>query len=251
MLQVKHLSKSYTSGNQIYPVLRDVSFKVEKGEFVAVMGPSGSGKTTLLNCISCFIPHEQGEVRLADQDISNLDGKELARVRNRQMGFVFQDFMLLDGLSVFENICLPQIIAHGPVVQMEEKAKNICRLFGIEKIMEKYPAEISGGEKQRTAVARALMNQPYVILADEPTGNLDSKSCKAVIDAFLQAKREMGATIFMVTHDSFAASFCDRVIVLKDGQVYGELKRKGTRREFMDGLLDTIRTLGGDGDDNE
>ena len=251
MLQVKHLSKSYTSGNQIYPVLNDVSLKVEKGEFVAVMGPSGSGKTTLLNCISCFIPHEQGEVRLADQDISNLDEKELARVRNRQMGFVFPDFMLLDGLSVFENICLPQIIAHGPVVQMEEKAKNICRLFGIEKIMEKYPAEISGGEKQRTAVARALMNQPYVILADEPTGNLDSKSCKAVIDAFLQAKREMGATIFMVTHDSFAASFCDRVIVLKDGQVYGELKRKGTRREFMDGLLDTIRTLGGDGDDNE
>ena len=251
MLQVKHLSKSYTSGNQIYPVLNDVSLKVEKGEFVAVMGPSGSGKTTLLNCISCFIPHEQGEVRLADQDISNLDEKELARVRNRQMGFVFQDFMLLDGLSVFENICLPQIIAHGPVVQMEEKAKNICRLFGIEKIMEKYPAEISGGEKQRTAVARALMNQPYVILADELTGNLDSKSCKAVIDAFLQAKREMGATIFMVTHDSFAASFCDRVIVLKDGQVYGELKRKGTRREFMDGLLDTIRTLGGDGDDNE
>ena len=251
MLQVKHLSKSYTSGNQIYPVLNDVSLKVEKGEFVAVMGPSGSGKTTLLNCISCFIPHEQGEVCLADQDISNLDEKELARVRNRQMGFVFQDFMLLDGLSVFENICLPQIIAHGPVVQMEEKAKNICRLFGIEKIMEKYPAEISGGEKQRTAVARALMNQPYVILADEPTGNLDSKSCKAVIDAFLQAKREMGATIFMVTNDSFAASFCDRVIVLKDGQVYGELKRKGTRREFMDGLLDTIRTLGGDGDDNE
>ena len=251
MLQVKHLSKSYTSGNQIYPVLNDVSLKVEKGEFVAVMGPSGSGKTTLLNCISCFIPHEQGEVCLADQDISNLDEKELARVRNRQMGFVFQDFMLLDGLSVFENICLPQIIAHGPVVQMEEKAKNICRLFGIEKIMEKYPAEISGGEKQRTAVARALMNQPYVILADEPTGNLDSKSCKAVIDAFLQAKREMGATIFMVPHDSFAASFCDRFIVLKDGQVYGELKRKGTRREFMDGLLDTIRTLGGDGDDNE
>ena len=249
MLQVKHLSKSYTSGNQIYPVLNDVSLKVEKGEFVAVMGPSGSGKTTLLNCISCFIPHEQGEVRLADQDISNLDEKELARVRNRQMGFVFQDFMLLDGLSVFENICLPQIIAHGPVVQMEEKAKNICRLFGIEKIMEKYPAEISGGEKQRTAVARALMNQPYVILADEPTGNLDSKSCKSVIDAFLQAKKELEATIFMVTHDSFAASFCDRVIVLKDGQVYGELMRGQSRRAFMDQLLNTIRTLGGGDDD--
>ncbi len=234
----------------MYPVLKDVSLRVEKGEFVAVMGPSGSGKTTLLNCISRFIPHEQGSIVLANQDISDLNETELARVRNRQMGFVFQDFMLLDGLSVFENICLPQIIARRPVVQMEEKARNICRLFGIEKIMEKYPAEISGGEKQRTAVARALMNQPYVILADEPTGNLDSKSCKAVIDAFLQAKQELGATIFMVTHDSFAASFCDRVVVLKDGQVYGELTRSGGRRAFMDELLNTIRTLGGDSDDN-
>lgn len=243
MLQVKHLSKSYAAGSQVCPVLKDVSLKVEKGEFVAVMGPSGSGKTTLLNCISCFIPHDQGEVLLAGQDISKLKGTDIAKVRNRQMGFVFQDFMLLDGLTVFENICLPQIIARRPVVQMEEKAKHICRLFGIERIMEKYPAEISGGEKQRTAVARVLMNQPYLILADEPSGNLDSKSCKAVIDAFLQAKKEMGATIFMVTHDSFAASFCDRVIVLKDGQVYGELTRRGTRRAFMDELLDTIRTL--------
>lgn len=251
MLKVKHLSKSYSSGDQIYPVLKDVSLEVGKGEFVAVMGPSGSGKTTLLNCISCFIPHEEGEILLAGRDISGLEEKQLARVRNRQMGFVFQDFMLLDGLSIFDNICLPQIIAHCPAVQMEEKAKNICRLFGIDRIMNKYPAEVSGGEKQRTAVARALMNQPYVILADEPTGNLDSKSCKAVIDAFMQAKKELGATIFMVTHDSFAASFCDRVIVLKDGQVYGELRRKGTRREFMDELLDTIRTLGGDSDDDE
>lgn len=251
MLEVTHLSKSYTSGTQVYPVLKDVSLKVEKGEFVAVMGPSGSGKTTLLNCISCFIPYEEGKILLKDRNISHLEERELSKVRNRQMGFVFQDFMLLDGLTVFENICLPQIIARRPVVQMEEKARNICRLFGIEKIMDKYPAEISGGERQRTAVARALMNQPYVILADEPTGNLDSKSCRAVIDAFLQAKEEMGATIFMVTHDSFAASFCDRVIVLKDGQVYGELMRTGSRRAFMDQLLDTIRTLGGDRDDYE
>ena len=251
MLQVEHLSKSYTSGGRDYPVLKDVSLEVKKGEFVAVMGPSGSGKTTLLNCISRFIPHEKGRILLAKKDISKLTGKELSKVRNRQMGFVFQDFMLLDGLTVFENICLPQIIASCPVVQMEEKAANLCRLFDIEKIMGKYPAEISGGEKQRTAVARALMNQPYVILADEPTGNLDSKSCKAVIDAFLQAKEEMGATIFMVTHDSFAASFCDRVIVLKDGQVYGELSRSGSRRAFMDKLLDTIRTLGGDTDETD
>lgn len=251
MLQVKHLSKSYVSGNQVYPVLKDISLEVEKGEFVAVMGPSGSGKTTLLNCISCFIPHEKGKILLADRNLSTLKEKELAKVRNQRMGFVFQDFMLLDGLTVFENICLPQIIARRPVAQMEERTENLCRLFGIEKIMDKYPAEISGGEKQRTAVARALMNQPYVILADEPTGNLDSKSCRAVIDAFLQAKKELGATIFMVTHDSFAASFCDRVIVLKDGAVHGELMKSGTRRAFMDKLLDTIRTLGGDDHDNE
>ena len=234
MLKVEHLTKSYQTGSQVYPVLKDISLEVEKGEFVAVMGPSGSGKTTLLNCISCFIPYEDGSILLAGKDLSGLKEEGLAKVRNQSMGFVFQDFMLLDGLSVFENICLPQIIAKRPIPQMEAKARHICRLFGIEKIMEKYPADISGGEKQRTAVARALMNQPYVIL-----------------DAFLQARSEMDATIFMVTHDSYAASFCDRVIVLKDGKVHGELKRTGTRRAFMDELLDTIRELGGDSHDDE
>lgn len=251
MLQVTNLSKDYKVGTQSYPVLKNISLKVQKGEFVAVMGPSGSGKTTLLNCISCFIPHNKGQILLGGEDISGCSEEELAEIRNKKMGFVFQDFMLLDGLSVFENICLPQIIAGGPVAQMEAKADKFCGLFGIDRIKDKYPAEISGGEKQRTAVARALMNQPYVILADEPTGNLDSKSCKAVIDAFLQAKKEMSATVFMVTHDSFAASYCDRVIVLKDGQIHSELTREGNRRQFMDKLLDTIRELGGESDDNE
>ena len=164
---------------------------------------------------------------------------------------MFQDFMLLDGLMVFENICLPQIIDERPIAQMESKAENICRIFGIDKIMQKYPAEISGGEKQRTAVARALMNHPLVILADEPTGNLDSKSCRAVIEAFLKARDTMQATIFMVTHDSYAASFCDRVVVLKDGRINGILENKGDRRLFMDELLNTIRILGGDSNDNE
>lgn len=246
MLQINHLSKSYQTGNTVYPVLKDISFTINKGEFVAVMGPSGSGKTTLLNCISCFIPHNDGEILLNKKNLSGLKEEKLAAIRNQYLGFVFQDFMLLDGLSVFENICMPQIIAKKPIAQMEAKAKTLCELFGISSIMKKYPAEISGGEKQRTAVARALMNQPYVLLADEPTGNLDSKSCQAVIDAFLQAKREMHATIFMVTHDSYAASFCDRVIVLKDGEVNQELTRTGTRREFMDELLDVIRVLGGD-----
>ena len=183
MLKVEDLSKSYRTGDHVYPVLKNLSFQVEKGEFVAVMGPSGSGKTTLLNCISCFIPHDSGKIFLNGKDLSGLDETGLAKVRNQNLGFVFQDFMLLDGLTVFENICLPQVIASRPVPQMEAKAARFCEAFGIEKIRDKYPAEISGGEKQRTAVARALMNSPYILLADEPTGNLDSRSCRAVIDA--------------------------------------------------------------------
>ena len=251
MLQVKNLNKTYTTETTSYPVLKNLSFQVQKGEFVAVMGPSGSGKTTLLNCISCFIPHDDGQILLNGKDISNLPERKMAKIRNRNLGFVFQDFMLLDGLTVFENICLPQVIAKKGIAQMEEKARRLCKMFGIDKLMEKYPAEISGGEKQRTAVARALMNQPYILLADEPTGNLDSKSCKAVIDAFLQAKNEMKATIFMVTHDSYAASFCYRVVVLKDGCFYTELSRTGSRRDFMDELLNTLRELGGGSDDDE
>lgn len=250
MLEIKKLNKTYKTGTNTYPVLKDLSFNVNKGEFVAIMGPSGSGKTTLLNCISCFIPHDSGKILLNGKDISSLKEAQLSKVRNEQLGFVFQDFMLLDGLTVFENICLPQVIAEKSIPQMEAKAQKICHMFGIEKIAKKYPAEISGGEKQRTAVARALMNQPYMILADEPTGNLDSKSCRAVIDAFLQAQEQMDATVFMVTHDSYAASFCDRVIVLKDGAIHQELTNPGSRRQFMDNLLNVLRELGGDTDDN-
>lgn len=251
MLRVKNLNKSYTNGIHSHPVLKDVSFSIGKGEFVAVMGASGSGKTTLLNCISCFISYDSGSVFLGDQKITNLTELELAKVRNEKLGFVFQDFMLLDELTVRENICLPQIIAEKPIVQMEAKSEKFCQLFGIDKVMEKYPAEISGGEKQRTAVARALMNQPDIILADEPTGNLDSRSCKAVIDAFLWAKERIGATILMVTHDSYAASFCDRVLVLKDGVIHLEVTKTGTRRQFMDELLNILRNLGGDRADKE
>ena len=216
MLQVEHLSKSYRTGNQVYPVLRDISIDVERGEFVAVMGPSGSGKTTLLNCISRFVPFDEGAVLLGGQDISALREEELAEVRNRKMGFVFQDFMLLDGLTVFENICLPQIIDERPVAQMESKAENICQIFGIDKIMQKYPAEISGGEKQRTAVARALMNHPLVILADEPTGALDSKTSREVLNFLKQLNKE-GNTIVMITHDNSIAMEAKRVVRIADG----------------------------------
>ena len=247
MLRVNHLYKSYQTGTVTYEVLKDVSFEVKRGEFVAVMGPSGSGKTTLLNSIYCFIPHDKGEILLVGKDLSKLKERQIAKVRNEKLGFVFQDFMLLDGLTVFENVCIPKVIREEPYRKMEEKAKELLAMFGIEQIKDKYPAEISGGQKQRTAVARALMNEPLLILADEPTGNLDSRSSEAVIKAFLEAKRKLGATTFMVTHDSFSASYCDRVIVMKDGKVFQELVNSGEPRVFMEELLEVLgRMNGGD-----
>lgn len=246
MLEIKNLVKSYQTMTTKYEVLKDLSFQIEKGEFVGVMGASGSGKTTLLNCISCFIPFESGEILLSGQNVAKLSQDEFAKIRNEKLGFVFQDFMLLDGLSIFENICLPQIIAKKPIEAMKARAENLCTTFGISHIKDKYPSEISGGEKQRTAIARSLINEPYVILADEPTGNLDSKSSRGVIETFIQAKSELGATIFMVTHDSFSASFCDRVIVLKDGQIYKDSKQNGNRKAFLDMLLNTIKEIGGE-----
>lgn len=245
MLCVKDLHKSYQVGKTTYEVLKGVSLQVEKGEFVAVMGPSGSGKTTFLNCISCYIPSDSGSILLGDMELARLGEEDLAQIRNQQLGFVFQDFLLLDGLTVRENILLPAIIGGRINSQVEERANQLCDVFGIGHIQDKYPAEISGGEKQRTAVARALINRPLLILADEPTGNLDSKSSRAVIRSFEQAKTSLEATIFMVTHDSFAASFCDRVIILRDGVVWQTLERGSTdRTAFQDRLLDVVRDMG-------
>ena len=245
MLTVENLRKSYQVGKISYEVLKGVSLQVEKGEFVAVMGPSGSGKTTLLNCISCYIPTDSGSIRLGKTELARLDEDALAEIRNRQLGFVFQDFLLLDGLTVRQNILLPAIIG-GVISDMTEaRADQLCEVFGISAIRDKYPAEISGGEKQRTAVARALINHPLLILADEPTGNLDSKSTRAVIRSFEQAKQALEATIFMVTHDSYAASFCDRVVILRDGVVWKVLEKGATEREtFQDQLLDAVREMG-------
>ena len=249
MLQIEKVSKTYHSKGIDYPVLKEISATIHDGEFVAIMGPSGSGKTTLLNVISGFISADGGKVILDGQDILTGEENELAEIRQHKLGFVFQDFMLLNGLTIRENIFLPQIIAGKPKSQMEQNTHNLLEVFGIEEIAEKYPAEVSGGQKQRTSIARALSNNPSIILADEPTGNLDSKSSTAVIEAFLNAKEKIGATIFMVTHDAFAASYADKVIALKDGVVFGELVRHGQPRDFLDELLDFTRKVNGDGYD--
>ncbi len=243
MLAVKNLYKSYQTGHTTVEVLKGVTLSVGKGEFVGVMGPSGSGKSTLLNCISFYIPFEEGKITLGAQELKNLSEEELAKVRNEKLGFVFQDFMLLDGLTVTENILLPRIIKEKVQKKEEELAEKLCEIFGIRHIMDKYPVDISGGERQRTAVARALINSPLLILADEPTGNLDSKSSRKVIESFLEAQKSLEATIFMVTHDSFSASFCDRVIILKDGNIYQTVENTGSRSEFHDRLLITMKEM--------
>lgn len=249
MLQIEKVSKTYHSKGIDYPVLKEITATIHDGEFVAIMGPSGSGKTTLLNVISGFISADGGKVILDGQDILTGKENELAEIRQHKLGFVFQDFMLLNGLTIRENIFLPQIIAGKPKSQMEQNTHNLLEVFSIEEIAEKYPAEVSGGQKQRASIARALSNNPSIILADEPTGNLDSKSSTAVIEAFLNAKEKIGATIFMVTHDAFAASYADKVIALKDGIVFGELVRHGQPRDFLDELLDFTRKVNGDGYD--
>ncbi len=247
MLYVKNLRKSYQSGNKSYSVLKGIDLSVASQECVAVMGPSGSGKSTLLNCISCYIPFEEGEISLGGQNLKGLGEDALARIRNEKLGFVFQDFMLLDGLTVRENVLVPRIIKDRVEPEAEQLADALLSLFGIAHITDKYPAEISGGERQRTAVARSLINKPLIILADEPTGNLDSKSSRTVIEAFENARQQLGATIFMVTHDSYAASFCDRVILLKDGVVYNTLQKQEDRKEsqgaFQDRLLIEIKEM--------
>ena len=250
MLSVKNLCQRYKNGSEEYQTLKNISFEIQKGEFVAVMGPSGSGKSTLLNCISSFIPYDSGEIDLDGTKLADLGEKEIAEIRNQKLGFVFQDFMLLDGLTVFENVCVPKVIHGEPYQPMEEKAKKLLQMFDIDRIAQKYPAEISGGQRQRTAVARSLMNDPLIILADEPTGNLDSRSSEAVIQAFIEAKKRLEATIFMVTHDSISASYCDRVIVMKDGQIHKEMINRGNRKRFLDQLLNIFKDLnGGDGND--
>lgn len=249
MLEIKEVSKTYHAKGIDYPVLKGITSTISDGEFVAVMGPSGSGKTTLLNVISGFISADGGKVMLDGKNILTGEENELAEIRQHKLGFVFQDFMLLNGLTIRENIFLPQIIAGKAKNRMEQNTQRLLSIFGIEEIAEKYPAEVSGGQKQRASIARALSNNPSIILADEPTGNLDSKSSAAVIEAFLNAKEKIGATIFMVTHDAFSASYADRVIALKDGIVFGELVRLGQPKDFFDELLDFTRKVNGDGYD--
>lgn len=230
LLTIHNLEKTYYTKTAGYPVLRKINMTVSKGEFVAVMGPSGSGKTTLLNIISGFLSADSGEIKLKDKDLLNADKDEMADIRQTSLGFIFQDFMLIEGLSVKENVYLPQIIAGKENSLMENTTESLMEKFGINNIGDKYPSEISGGQKQRAAISRALSNNPLLILADEPTGALNSASGKQVLDILTELNEE-GKSIVMVTHDIKACARGSRLLFLEDGRIAEDLSLGKYRKE--------------------
>lgn len=247
ILKVEKLEKYYGGKSNLTKALNDVSFHAEKGEFVAIMGASGSGKTTLLNCIATIDKVTAGHIFVDGLDITKLKGNNLNKFRREELGFIFQDFNLLDTLTAYENIALALSIQNINVFEIEEKIKKVAHQLGIEDVLQKYPYQMSGGQKQRVASARAIITNPKLILADEPTGALDSKSSKMLLERFNYLNQELKATILMVTHDAFTASYASRVIFIKDGKVFNEIHRgDNTRSEFFDKIIDIVTLLGGD-----
>lgn len=253
LLEIKNLKKVYTArfSNQKTEALASVNFSVKEGEFVSIMGESGSGKTTLLNIISTLDDATGGEVYLDGKPLSAIKDKEISAFRRNTLGFVFQDFNLLDNFTVKDNILLPLVLSKTPIDEMEHRLTPIVRNLGIEAHIGKYPYEISGGQKQRVAVARALITQPKIILADEPTGALDSKASQNLMET-LKGINETGQTILMVTHSTRAASFSNRILFIRDGAVYHEIYRgEATADEFMDRITQSLTVMTSRGERNE
>lgn len=253
LLEVKNVKKIYTTrfGSNQVEALRDVNFTVERGEYVAIMGESGSGKTTLLNILAALDKPTEGKVYLKDRDLGKLKEKEIATFRRQNLGFVFQDFNLLDTFSLKDNIFLPLVLSGKKYPEMEKRLKPIAEKLGIEKLLEKYPYEVSGGQKQRAAIARALITKPQLILADEPSGALDSKAADSLMNLFTTINQD-GQTIVMVTHSVKAASSAKRVLFIKDGKVFHQLYRGNlTNEEMYERISDTLKILTTGGEEDE
>ena len=247
ILKIENLKKYYGTKNNITKAIDNISFTVNEGEFVAIMGASGSGKTTLLNCISTIDTVTTGKIIINNKDITEIKDRDIASFRRNNLGFVFQDFNLIDTLTIAENISLSLIINKKNENKIDEMVNDIAKRLDIEGILDKFPYEVSGGQKQRCACARALINNPKLILADEPTGALDSKSSIMLLETMDEINKNLDATILMVTHDAFSASFCQRILFLKDGNIFTEiLKGSKTRKEFFNEILDILTLLGGD-----
>jgi len=245
ILKLSHLYKDYGIKGFKVQVLKDISLTVEEGEFIAVMGPSGSGKTTLLNLLSTIDKPTKGEILLDGKDITKLKNKELSQLRKDHIGFIFQDYSLLDNMNLMDNIALPLALGRKKSKEIEEKVIAIAETFGLKEHLKKYPYELSGGQKQRGAAARALITNPSVIFADEPTGALDSKSSSDLLSCLKRVNEEKKATIIMVTHDALSASYAQKVYVLSDGEIKCQLNRGNERKEFYGRIIDLLATLGG------
>jgi putative ABC transport system ATP-binding protein len=248
ILEVKELSKIYL-GKINYTALENITFNLKEGEFVGIMGSSGSGKTTLLNCISTIDEPLSGEVLINNKNPHKLKEEELAKFRREELGFVFQDFNLVNTLTVKENIILPLVLDNISLKVMEERLDKIIKFLGIETILDKRVFEISGGQAQRVSIARAVIHNPSLLLADEPTGNLDTKAAKDVMNIFTTINSELNTSILMVTHDPYIASFCDRVIFIKDGNLYNEIYKGDNKSIFYKKIIDMLSFLGGNRDD--
>lgn len=249
ILEVKNIEKYYGNKDSVTKAIHDISFQVEEGEYIGIMGASGSGKTTLLNCISTIDTVTAGHILLNGKDMTNLKSKELARFRREHLGFIFQDFNLLDTLTAFENIAMALTVLKVPKEEIKERIQKVARQLQIEEVLHKFPYQMSGGQKQRVASARAMITRPSLILADEPTGALDSKSAKMLLESFEVLNKEERATILMVTHDAFTASYCKRILFIKDGRIFNELIRgSDTRKMFFNKIIEVVALLGGDAD---
>lgn len=250
VLEVAHLEKVYGALGNVTRALNDVSFTVNRGEFVGIMGASGSGKSTLLNCVSTIDSATSGTIRINGQDVTRMKQAKLSQFRREELGFIFQDSNLLDTLTARENIVLPLTIARVNSAEISTRVQDVAARLSISQVLDKYPYQMSGGQQQRVAAARALVTDPTMIMADEPTGALDSKSARLLLESLEALNRRLRATVLMVTHDSFAASYTSRVLFIRDGKIFTELRRGDTdRREFFDRIMEVVAMMGGEGSD--
>ena len=250
IINVQHLSKSYGTRNNKVTVLNDLNFTVEKGEFVGIMGPSGAGKTTLMNILSTILLPTMGSVKIAGADITQMRESRLTDFRREKLGFIFQDFNLIDSLTVKDNIILPLTVSKLSNNEIEERVLRLAGILRIEQILTRYPEEISVGQQQRTAAARSLISKPLVLFADEPTGSLDSKSATEFLNYLDDVNLHEETTILMVTHDPYTASYCNRVLFIKDGRFFAEIVRRSSRKDFFEKVIDMQATIGGGGKAN-
>ncbi|WXR62473.1 ABC transporter ATP-binding protein [Peptostreptococcaceae bacterium AGR-M142] len=246
ILVAKNLQKIYGGKNNSYRALNDISFSIEEGEFIGIMGPSGAGKTTLLNILSTIDIPTSGEVVFDGVNISNMNEEELTNFRKDKLGFIFQDYNLLDTLTLKENIILPLSLSKVDLDIIEDNLIKVSKSLMIDDLLDKYPYEVSIGQKQRASAARAFITSPSLIMADEPTGALDSKSSTMLLSSLEKLNKENNSTIMMVTHDAFSASYCKRILFIKDGAIYTQITKDGSRKEFFSKIIDVLRNLGGD-----